>query len=438
MTAATRQPPNDMVGIPLVLVSFALGWLVTRLAVAIALWHLRKAADAPWPERARLAFPARQVVRVHYALVPLALGGTAFLRWAPDFELNMPVWGVLCGLAGLLGVVEVARKLEWKLCRQSDLSDTSRRAGFPLSALFILLLMLPYALMLMLIPARWGWNAALVLLLGVVLITLNAWGFWLIPLRWAGMLRNASPRLAAVVERTAARVGVRPSGVTELASPNANAFALVVPRFLIFTDPIVDVLDDDELGAITAHELGHLNEPWGVYLTRVAGSYVLVAFVASIPLVRSFGILAGLAPQILGLVGFVVLRKVGRRMEVRADRLGREHEGETQGTYARALEKMYEANLLPVVMRGKGPIHPHLYDRLTAAGAPPPYPRPKPPRRIVLAWVPIILLIQICIFQIASGTLVSRSRDKLAVVRETRVHASVGAGGAWFRRAHAL
>jgi hypothetical protein len=125
-------------------------------------------------------------------------------------------------------------------------------------------------------------------------------------------------------------------------------------------------------------------------------------------------------------------------MEVRADRLGREHEGEIQGTYARALEKMYEANLLPVVMRGKGPIHPHLYDRLTAAGAPPPYPRPKPPRRIVLAWVPIILLIQICIYQIASGTLVSRSRDKLAVVRETREHASLGAGDAWLRRAHAL
>ncbi|HEV3120907.1 MAG TPA: hypothetical protein VGY53_03345, partial [Isosphaeraceae bacterium] len=199
-----------MLTVPLVIGSFALGWLVTWLAVAIALLPLRKAAAASWPQRARVAFPARQIVQIHYSLVPLALGGAAFLAWAPYFELNKSVLGVLCGLAGLLGVVEVARSLERKLCRQSDSPDGFRRAGFPIRGLMVLLLLLPYALMLMFIPGRWEWSAALVLVLGAVLITLNAYAMWLIPLRWAGQLRNASPRLAAVVERAAARVGVRP------------------------------------------------------------------------------------------------------------------------------------------------------------------------------------------------------------------------------------
>ena len=56
------------------------------------------------------------------------------------------------------------------------------------------------------------------------------------------------------------------------------------------------------------------------------------------------------------------------------------------GTYARALEKIYEANLLPVVLREKR-VHPDLYDRLVAAGATPAYARPKPPPREFLAAV---------------------------------------------------
>jgi tetratricopeptide (TPR) repeat protein len=84
-------------------------------------------------------------------------------------------------------------------------------------------------------------------------------------------------------------------------------------------------------------------------------------------------VLAGAVVAVLGL-------RLSRRLERRADELSRAHEGEP-GTYARALAKIYEVNLIPPVTSGRGGTHPHLYDRLVTAGAPPDYERPKPPPR---------------------------------------------------------
>ena len=68
------------------------------------------------------------------------------------------------------------------------------------------------------------------------------------------------------------------------------------------------------------------------------------------------------------------------RWSKRADALSSANEGES-GTYARALEHLYQLNLVPAVVRQKHAVHPHLYDRLLAAGVVPAYPRPSPPSR---------------------------------------------------------
>ena len=130
--------------------------------------------------------------------------------------------------------------------------------------------------------------------------------------------------------------------------------AFPIPMLLVYTAPILDRLDDDELVAITAHELGHLAEPQAAYLARVAVSSLTVVAVAGIPLGGSFGLWAGLTPPVLLLAGMVVMQRVGRRMEERSDSLSREHEGVSLEVYSRALEKLYKANLTPVVMPAGG------------------------------------------------------------------------------------
>jgi hypothetical protein len=93
-------------------------------------------------------------------------------------------------------------------------------------------------------------------------------------------------------------------------------------------------------------------------------------------MVHAFGETAflGLLWISLGVPG--VFRWLSRKLEMRADRLAKLNEGDA-GTYARALMRLYEDNLTAVVTKRKM-THPHLYDRMLAAGVTPDFPRPAP------------------------------------------------------------
>jgi Zn-dependent protease with chaperone function len=168
----------------------------------------------------------------------------------------------------------------------------------------------------------------------------------------------------------------------------ANAFALPAAGMLLFTPEAVRTLEDGQLAAVARHELGHLSEPRRVVAARMGGAvFVVVVLVAARPL---SGVLAGDLGLLRLLVALLVIivaaafsrlviRPLARRMEERADSIARAHDAH-DGEYARALEALYAANLMPAVTHAKG-AHPHLYDRLIAAGAPPVWARPAPPSR---------------------------------------------------------
>lgn len=144
-------------------------------------------------------------------------------------------------------------------------------------------------------------------------------------------------------------------------------------------------------------------------LMRTFTPFLIVAVAAGIPLAGSYGPTAALAPLVLLLAAVMALRRIGRRMEERADRLARVQEGDSAVVYARALEKIYAANLIPVVLRGKRHVHPHLYDRLVAAGVPPAYPRPAPPPRVLLGAMPTLFLVMVCAWQAFSAPILDEA-----------------------------
>src|SRR5262249_53082314 len=115
---------------------------------------------------------------------------------------------------------------------------------------------------------------------------------------------------------------------------------------------------------------------------------------ATVPLVHDFGPLALIPAFAAFATGATLGLRLSRRLERRADKLAREQQAE-EGAYARALTKIYEANLAPLVEPGKGTTHPHLYDRLVAAGAPPDSPRPRPPARsrLLIDGLPFALIL---------------------------------------------
>jgi hypothetical protein len=81
-------------------------------------------------------------------------------------------------------------------------------------------------------------------------------------------------------------------------------------------------------------------------------------------------------------------------METNADAVGHGNEA-SEGTYARALERLHEVNAVPAVLRARRVTHPHLYDRMLASGVTPSYPRPEPPPRLPTllgAWIAPLLV----------------------------------------------
>jgi Zn-dependent protease with chaperone function len=279
-----------------------------------------------------------------------------------------------------------------------------------------------------LMPASLDARAAAILVSCTALFAAILAGLNLPVARALGLARPAGGRLAAVVARAGQKVGVQPRAVHVIPWSAANALALPIPRKLAFTCHILEVLDDAELEAVTVHELGHLSEPWQVSLARSSGVLVLLPLVAARPIVGSLGWPALAVAVVLVLAAIVLLRKLARRMEERADRLAH---GTDPATYARALERIYRANMIPAVLPGRRRIHPDLHDRLVAAGAAPAYARPRPPSRWTSIGASLAALVPL-----AAWVLLAHAGPALlraGAHSEGRILAAVAAsgGGAW-------
>jgi Zn-dependent protease with chaperone function len=222
---------------------------------------------------------------------------------------------------------------------------------------------------------------------GLLLCVVYRLGGGLVLLKWTGILRPASDRLRAVGAGISDRMGIRPRSFEVLALPQANALAFPLRGRIAVTDAALAVLLDDELSAICAHELAHLSEPRWVGVVRLMYNlHALLLFTLVVLTVsltdRVFELETGIAlcfaGDILWLCGLFFYSRLHRRMEVRADAMASQFEGEP-GTYARALGKLHQINAIPMVIRPQVELYPEFYDRLISSGVAPDYPRPAPP-----------------------------------------------------------
>jgi len=164
-----------------------------------------------------------------------------------------------------------------------------------------------------------------------------------------------------------------------------------VTRELVFCDRLLELCDDDEVAAICDHELAHLKESKAVLALRIVGSFAATPLVFIVPCAQHWGIWGLFPPLLTTLLLLVLVKKISRRMENKADHVAhKEQAGE--GVYARALEKLYRENQTPAVAFNNRQVHPHLYDRMLSAGITPDYPRPQKPKKFTwIGWVFIVL-----------------------------------------------
>lgn len=362
--------------------------VITVVAMHLALNPWRKSIGAHWTERARLLWPARRVlVGVAFACLISAGMLSSLLKLRGGDAASF--WPAIAGYLG--GSFFSTREIEPRYRFLDWLHETFWQVlvQFGMLAIFIWLVHT--------MPAVLQTRDWLRFALGTFAIIVILTGVWL-PLLYLFLKAKKSPdlRLERLVDEMAAQTGIKPRWVFYGESPIARAAALVYLRSLVFTSRVLEVLTDDELRSIILHELAHLRENLAVRLSRLIPvlSLMLITFIR--PLMHHVGV-AGLFWLVVVILLLLRLAKrIARRMEHHAD------DAAIQGTtdtaiYARALEKIYQANQLPAVMRGNNMVHPHLYDRMLAAGVTPDYPRPAPPGP--MAWPGwAVLLVPCCVF----------------------------------------
>lgn len=162
---------------------------------------------------------------------------------------------------------------------------------------------------------------------------------------------------------------------------DANAFAIPSLKWMLFSDHLLRYFTAAEIGAIARHELAHLRESKWVLAGRMSIILVLAPLAFIRPIAGSGGFPAILRTSLTAFLIYNGILLLSRRMERRADAQASATEGNSELVYARALEKLYQHNFIPAVLNNRG-THPHLYDRLLAAGAQPEYDRPKAPGKL--------------------------------------------------------
>jgi Zn-dependent protease with chaperone function len=358
------------------LASGFISWLCAR----IALWPARRLHQGHWTERARHAYPARLLLPLLLLANPAMNGFWGASASGPLFYWPGRVTAALLVLAAWLGTAFAYWRVETLI---NGRRDTFPRRLHCLTAIYLMLrpVIVLAALLCLTLPERFDLRAGLLLLAAIAALALHLGGgaFWLG--QRLGLCAPARPRLAAAVERAAQAIGQTAPPVYEIPTSGAYAAAYVTARRLVFSDVAARELSEDELAAIASHELAHLNEKRSLIWARTVTAFTLLPVVCAFPLINSFGVAGYCAVVVVCVVPGLLLRRVTRRMEVHADHEAACHVADPQD-FARALEHVYEFNLAPAQMFGKGGTHPHLYDRLLAAGFTPDYPRPAAPSRV--------------------------------------------------------
>ena len=347
----------------------ALNWL------ALIPW--RRNRHEPWPEQARRLWPVVVAAQSTIWILPLlTIFALALLRPGTS------IWALFgTGIAALAGALAGTLPLNREVFPRLGWAELVRQCGIGFCLRLLLWVVLGGAAVAM--PERFGWSASA---LGAAVVALQffwARSGWLRLGRPLGLFVPAPERLQRIVAGVESRMGIACRGVWVIRLGLCQALALPLSRELAFSDRLLEVMSDEEIAAICAHELGHLTESRGTLLLRLVRGMAFLPWIFIVPFLHTFGALGFYLPLLATLLVPRATAAFVQRLETRADRIAMANEADG-GVYARALLRLSEDNLTPVVFPGKSATHPHTYDRVIAAGVTPEFPRPRAPAK--MAW----------------------------------------------------
>ena len=357
---------------------FLAAFLVVAAINWIELIPWRKSVGAHWTERSRILWPVRKSQAILVLYLPVLITAASSLVFKSSLVNLIPLW--LAASAGAMGAGWFGiRQLYPGAGLRPWLHDVAVAWALR-SAFWLVLLVAGFSM-----PDKFNLRVWLTLS-GVVLLQVAWLSMTLQMLRWFHIIRPPGERLMKIVAGCTKEGGPRVRGLWQAGGLAANAFALPLSGTLVFFDRLLDLLNDDEVAAVCAHELGHLAESKPVLAARYFGAMAILPLLLVKPAAHQWEFPGFLAMLLLMIFWSRLSRKLVHRLETRADEVASSQQA-GDGVYAKALEKIYQANHLPAVMPEKLSTHPDLYDRMLAAGVTPGFPRPFAPREYtVVGW----------------------------------------------------
>ena len=349
-------------------IAFVTNWL------ALVPW--RQAKGRHWTDRARVYHPVRVAAASNLWVLPAVLTMTGVLLW-PD---ETPHWALLV-LVTAIGAVAGTIPMDREVFPRIQLDDLLRQVAVTWLIRFLIWFVFLAAIALM--PEVF--NAQTLIDAAAVLTLCIFWNRdgWIRVGRKLGLILPPPERLQKIVRDTAAKMNVSFREICLVRTSLAQAFAVPGSRRLLFTERLLQLLSDAEIAAICSHELAHLTERRSDYYKRYLVWLMFLPWIFFKPVVHEFGLMGFLLLLFTTVSVPFFYRRASHKLETRADLVAQTNEPDP-GTYARALVRLYEDNLVPAVQAKERATHPHLYDRLLAASVAPDFPRPAPAQS--MAW----------------------------------------------------
>jgi Zn-dependent protease with chaperone function len=354
---------------------------ISAIVGAVVVLPPSRGLQIPWWERARRSSPSRIAPVISIFLIQQIIVQAAALSFVIVGRPVVPEQLLQTTIPPLLGPIGVAIWMNWKASpRRRPISHWLAGCAnaillrFPKIVIYVFLIAALYIL------PRDITTILVILLIGAGGMVLVSWGAQIWVAQILKLARPALPRAALAADWAAERLGTKIDAVYEFVSPAVRVGSVTFARYILVSDSAATLLSDEELLSLFIHQGSYFQQPWLVGTLRVIESiWVLVLVAAAAVTIRSGGHAILIAT--IGIVPvFYTLRTLSRRAQFKADALAAKAAIDPTSSL-RALERTFELNLVPVVSLTKRSGQPHLYDRMAAAGMPPPFPRPAPPSK---------------------------------------------------------
>src|SRR5205807_9724576 len=171
-------------------------------------------------------------------------------------------------------------------------------------------------------------NSQTLIISSAVLILCIRWNRdgWFLVGRKLGWLLPPTALLQNIASDTSAKMNVSFKELYLVRFSLAQAFALPDSRRLLFTERLLQLLSDDEIAAICAHELAHLTEARSDYYQRYVLWLTFLPWIFFKPVVHTFGVLGFLLLLFTSVLTPFIYRRVSKKLEERADLLAQSNE----------------------------------------------------------------------------------------------------------------